>query len=129
MRQALSPAEARRHPPGASFAEQQGNPPLAHGRTTVEVSKIILQLYVAGRTPRAERAIAVLRHLCERELAGHPVELTITDVLADPEQAEARKILATPTLIKEQPLPQRRVIGDLSGDPRELLAALNLPPE
>jgi circadian clock protein KaiB len=93
------------------------------------VSKIVLQLFVAGRTPRSERAIAVLRHLCERELAGFACEMQIVDVLADPAQAEARKILATPTLIKEQPLPQRRIIGDLSADPRELLSALNLPPE
>jgi circadian clock protein KaiB len=93
------------------------------------VSTIVFQLYVAGRTPRAERAIAVLRHLCERELAGYRCEIVIVDVLADPEQAERRKILATPTLIKEHPQPQRRIIGDLAADPRELLAALNLPPE
>jgi circadian clock protein KaiB len=92
------------------------------------VVKIVLHLYVAGRTPRAERAIATLRHICERELASYECDLVIVDVLADPQQAEARKILATPTLIKEQPAPTRRIIGDLGADPAELLAALNLPP-
>ena len=92
------------------------------------VVKIVLHLYVAGRTPRAERAIATLRHICERELANFECDLVIVDVLADPQLAEARKILATPTLIKEQPAPSRRIIGDLGADPAELLAALNLPP-
>ncbi|HMQ35463.1 MAG TPA: circadian clock KaiB family protein [Chloroflexaceae bacterium] len=90
--------------------------------------KIVLHLYVAGRTPRAERAIATLRAICERELAAYACELLITDVLADPQRAEAYKILATPTLIKEQPAPVRRIIGDLGADPAELLAALSLPP-
>ncbi|PDV99340.1 MULTISPECIES: circadian clock KaiB family protein [Candidatus Chloroploca] len=90
-------------------------------------SKIVLHLYVAGRSPRAERAIATLRRLCERELARYECDLVIIDVLADPQQAEARKILATPTLIKEFPEPPRRIIGDLGVPPEELLAALNLP--
>lgn len=92
------------------------------------MEKIVLHLFIAGRTTRAERAIATLRRICEHELAGFECELQVVDVLADPQQAEARKILATPTLIKELPHPQRRIIGDLGGDPRELLAALNLPP-
>lgn len=89
---------------------------------------IVLQLFIAGRTPRSERAITTLRRICEQDLAGYDCRLEIVDVLADPAQAEARKILATPTLIKAQPDPQRRVIGDLGANPQELLAALNLPP-
>lgn len=92
------------------------------------MTKIVLQLYVAGRTPRSERAIAMLRRICEHELVGYECDLTIIDVLADPQQAEANKILATPTLIKDQPLPQRRVIGDLAAELSEVLNALNLPP-
>lgn len=95
---------------------------------SINVEKIVLHLYVAGRTPRAERAIATLRRICERELADYTCDLQIVDVLADPQQAEARKILATPTLIKEHPAPARRIIGDLGADPAELLSALNLPP-
>ncbi len=98
------------------------------GTASVSVTRIVLQLYIAGRTPRSERAIAVLRRLCEHELAAYECDFSIIDVLADPAQAETHKILATPTLIKEQPLPQRRVIGDLAADPSEVLNALNLPP-
>ncbi|RRR68973.1 MAG: circadian clock protein KaiB [Candidatus Viridilinea halotolerans] len=92
------------------------------------MEKIVLHLFIAGRTVRAERAIATLRRICEHELANYECELNIVDVLAEPQQAEVRRILATPTLIKEVPPPARRIIGDLGGDPHELLAALNLPP-
>ncbi|WP_245668998.1 circadian clock KaiB family protein [Chloroflexus islandicus] len=69
------------------------------------MSKIVLHLYIAGQTPRAERAISTLRRMIEQELAGYECELTIIDVLADPQQAENQKILATPTLIKSSPPP------------------------
>jgi len=91
------------------------------------LSTIVLQLFIAGRTPRTEHAIATLRQLIEQRLIGHPCELVIVDVLTDPQQAEERHILATPTLIKMSPLPQRRIIGDLA-DADGLLAALSLPP-
>ncbi|MEF3274855.1 MAG: circadian clock KaiB family protein [Chloroflexus sp.] len=92
------------------------------------MSKIVLHLYIAGQTPRAERAISTLRQMIEHDLAGYDCELTIIDVLAHPQQAEEQKILATPTLIKSSPLPYRRVIGDLSSV-KDLLNVLNLPPQ
>jgi len=91
------------------------------------VSTIVLQLFIAGRTPRTDHAIATLRRLVEEHLSDYACELVIVDVLTDPQQAEARHILATPTLVKESPPPQRRVIGDLA-DVEGLLAALSLPP-
>jgi circadian clock protein KaiB len=91
------------------------------------VTPILLQLFIAGRTPRTDQAIATLRQLVEHQLNGYQCQLVIVDVLTDPQQAEDRRILATPTLIKESPLPQRRIIGDLA-DAEGLLAALSLPP-
>ncbi len=91
------------------------------------MSKISLRLFIAGRTSRSERAIANLRRICEQELEDYQCELVVIDVLADPQQAEIEKILATPTLIKDEPLPRRRVIGDLSNI-ADVLTALNLPP-
>ncbi|HKO17057.1 MAG TPA: circadian clock KaiB family protein [Gemmatimonadaceae bacterium] len=83
-------------------------------------NKFLLQLYVAGRTPRTELAVANLNALCEDELAGR-YQLEIIDVLEHPERAEEAKILATPTLIKQLPPPLRRIIGDLSNRERVLL--------
>ena len=86
----------------------------------------LLKLYVAGRTPRSEAAIANLRRICEQELDGR-YDLEIIDVLDHPELAEVERILATPTLIKQLPPPLRRVIGDLS-DTEKVLLGLELAP-
>lgn len=80
----------------------------------------LLKLYITGRSPRAELAIANLRRLCTEELAGC-YEIEIIDVLEHPQLAEDDRILATPTLIKQLPPPLRRVIGDLSNRDKVLL--------
>lgn len=72
-----------------------------------------LTLFVAGRTGRSAQAIANLQRLCSG-LPDGSCSVTIIDVLEHPEIAEDRRILATPTLIKESPPPARRLIGDLS---------------
>jgi len=84
------------------------------------MSSYRLKLYVTGHTPRSERAIASMRHICEVELRGQ-YELTVIDVLENPQLAEDEKILATPTLVKELPAPLRRLIGDLSDSEKVLL--------
>ena len=62
---------------------------------------------------RSRRAIANLKTFCDRELS-QSVNLEIIDVTKSPEIAEAKRILITPTLIKELPQPEERIIGDLS---------------
>ncbi len=84
------------------------------------MNKVLLKLYVTGQTPKSERAIANMRRICEQELEGQ-YELVIIDVLERPQLAEDEKILATPTLTKELPLPLRRIIGDLSETDKVLL--------
>lgn len=87
---------------------------------------IQFKLYVMGRSPRSERAIANLRRLCE-ELLGGGCQTRIIDVLEQPQLAEEGRILTTPTLVKESP-PTRRVVGDLS-DMRQVMLALALEPQ
>ena len=88
------------------------------------MSAISLTLYIAGQTPRSERAIADLRRLGEEHLGGE-YDLTVIDAAENPEAAEADRILATPTLLKTSPPPVRRITGDLS-DPERVLAGLSL---
>lgn len=78
------------------------------------MGNFLLKLYVTGRTPRAEQAAANLQRICEENLKEHEYQITIIDVLEQPHLAEEDKIIATPTLIKLSPQPQRRIIGDLS---------------
>lgn len=86
--------------------------------------KYLLKLFVTGQTPRAELAIENLRRICEEEFQNE-YELIVIDISQRPQLAEDDKILATPTVIKELPLPIRRIIGDLS-DREKVLLGLDL---
>lgn len=66
------------------------------------MSDFLLKLYITGKSPRTDRAIANMRQICAHELSDH-YQLVIIDVLEQPELAEQAKIIATPTLIKELP--------------------------
>jgi circadian clock protein KaiB len=87
-------------------------------------NQYLLKLYITGYTPRSQRAISNLIHLCESQLQNRH-EIVIIDVLEQPQVAEAEKILVTPTLIKEFPLPKVRIIGDLS-DTQTVILGLNI---
>ena len=90
------------------------------------MERYIVKLYVTGKTPRAQTAIDNLRRICEQELGGR-YDLVVIDVLERPQLAEDEKILATPTVVKELPMPIRRIIGDLS-DTERVLLGLDLRP-
>jgi circadian clock protein KaiB len=83
------------------------------------------RLYVTGQTERSQAAQANLRVLCESRLPGR-YELEVVDAAEQPGLAEEQRILATPTVIRLAPSPQRRVIGDLS-DHHRAAYALGLP--
>ena len=86
------------------------------------MSELVLKLYIAGQTPHAQRAIRSAQAICERRL-GEAQCLEVIDVTGQPQIAERERILATPMLIRESPLPRRRIVGDLS-DVERVLAAL-----
>jgi circadian clock protein KaiB len=79
----------------------------------------VFRLFVSGLTPRSQSAIAHLHEYCERHLEGrHRIE--VIDLYQSPELAAKEQIVATPTLLKLSPAPQRRLIGDLSHEDRFL---------
>ena len=86
--------------------------------------KYLLKLYVTGDTPRSDRAISNLKELCEENFPNN-YKIIIINVLKQPDIAEKEKIIVTPTLIKESPLPQVRIIGDLS-DIKTVLIGLGI---
>lgn len=87
------------------------------------MDKTMLRLYVMGKTPRSELAVANLQRISE--VLKEMISINIIDVLEDPDRAETDRILATPTLIREDSMTYRRVIGDMSDIPR-LLSWLDL---
>ena len=88
------------------------------------VNTYLLRLYVAGFTPRSSSAIANLRAMCDKHLVGR-YQLEVFDLYQQPELAQGAQVLAAPTLVKELPLPVKRLIGDLS-DEQRLLASLQI---
>ena len=90
-----------------------------------KADRFVLRMFVAGMTARSQRTIANLRTICATHLRGR-VDLEIVDIYQHPALAEADQIVAAPTLLKLQPLPVRRIIGDLS-DVARVLRGLGLP--
>jgi circadian clock protein KaiB len=87
--------------------------------------RYVLRLYVSGSTQRSIRAITNLKAICELHLRGR-YDLTVVDLYEQKERAQKDQILVAPTLVRESPLPIRRMIGDLSSTAR-VLAILGLP--
>lgn len=83
--------------------------------------KYVLRLYIAGNTPQSSRAVANIKKLCESSLKDR-YELNVIDLYQSPEDAKGEQIVVAPTLVKQLPLPLRRLIGDLSNTNRVLLA-------
>lgn len=72
-----------------------------------------LQLFITGATPNSTRAIANIKTICEQHLKGK-YQLEIIDVYQEREVAAKNQIVALPMLIKRFPLPERKLIGDMS---------------
>jgi len=79
-----------------------------------------LRLYVAGETPKSVAALANLKIFCEEHLAGQ-YRIEVIDLVEHPALAKIDQILAIPTLVRREPSPQRKVIGDLSNTERVLI--------
>ncbi|MFC6096723.1 circadian clock KaiB family protein [Flavobacterium qiangtangense] len=85
-----------------------------------------LLLYIAGRTPKSEKALENIKKYAEEHLAGK-YSIEIIDLLVNPQLAEGDQILAVPTLVRKFPEPIRKIIGDLSNEER-VLVGLNIKP-
>lgn len=84
------------------------------------MEKLILKLYVVGETAFSKKTIAQLRDILKAEFANN-YELSIVDILKNPQLAEKDKIIAAPTLLRLLPPPLRKIIGDLSNKDKVLL--------
>ena len=85
-----------------------------------------LRLYVAGQSPKAARAFANLRKICEEHLADR-YSIEVIDLVENPALGRGDQILALPTLVRKLPTPIKKIIGDLSNTER-VLVGLDLRP-
>ncbi len=86
--------------------------------------KYILKLFVSGILPNSARAIVNIKAICEKYLKDRH-DLEIVDIYQQPSLALSENIVAVPVLVKKLPLPEERLIGDLS-DVEKVLRGLDL---
>ena len=84
------------------------------------------KLYVAGTAGGSASAEDRLRRLSAERFAPGECDITVVDVLAALAEADGGRILVTPTVVRTEPLPVVRVIGDLSAT-TQVAGALSLP--
>lgn len=84
----------------------------------------VLRLYVAGMGPKSLQAINNIRGICEEYLPGK-CQLEVIDIYQNPILAKDGQIVAAPTLIKELPLPLKKIIGSMA-DTERVLVGLDL---
>jgi len=83
-----------------------------------------LKLFISANSPRSNKAILNLKYICQTYL-DDKYELEVIDVLKERSSLKTYHIIAIPTLIKETPLPKRKLIGDLSNK-EEVLYGLGI---
>jgi circadian clock protein KaiB len=91
---------------------------------SAERARLLVRLYVAGESPNSVAAKKNLRAAIAHLSAGE-VTMELVDVLREPERGLRDGVLVTPTLIRVEPKPERRVIGNLR-DRAALLAGLGI---
>lgn len=83
-----------------------------------------LTLYVSGTSPNSLRAINNLTAICEQYLRGK-FTLEVIDVYQEKLVAKEQQLIALPLLIKKNPSPTVKLIGDLS-ETKKVLKALGI---
>ena len=103
----------------ATVRAAPSRPRIAKARTK-KPEVFSLRLFVAGHTPKSERAFANLTALCEKHLKGR-YQVEVIDLLENPHLARGNQIVAIPTLEVKLPQSVQRIIGDLSNTDRVLV--------
>ena len=99
--------------PGSGF--EQGD---------IKSDPFVFRLYITGASPNSSRAITNIKAFFEKYLKSR-YELQVIDVYQQPQIAKTVDIIALPLLVRQFPLPERRLIGDMS-DTEKMLKSLNL---
>ena len=71
------------------------------------------RLYIAGDAQNSTQAMDNLTALCREHLDGRH-EIEVIDVFEEPERALEDGIMMTPTVVRLDLVPMRKVVGNLS---------------
>lgn len=79
----------------------------------------MLRLFITGTSPVSVRAINNLQAILDQHLKNK-YQLEIIDVHQQPQLVKDEDVTAVPMLIKKQPFPKKRLVGDMSDTSRVL---------
>lgn len=86
--------------------------------------KYTLRLYIASISTDNQTTIVQFKQLLKERL-GDEYVLEVIDIFDNPELAENDKVIATPTLVRELPVPVQKIIVDFSNK-EKLLFGMDL---
>src|ERR1051325_1971148 len=95
-------------------------------KTSGNADPWVLRLYVAGQTPKSLAAFANLKKICAEYLEGQ-YRIEVIDLLENPQLGRGDQIVAIPTLVRNLPVPIKKIIGDLSNT-EKVLVGLDIRP-
>lgn len=75
--------------------------------------EFVFRLFVTGASPNSLKALSNIREICETHLKGK-YSLEVIDVYQNEELVQQEQIIALPLLVRKNPLPEKKLIGDLS---------------
>jgi len=93
--------------------------------TVPGTGRYLLRLYIAGQSARSIRAVENLKRIVAKHLPVE-TEVEVIDIYQQGQLAREANVIGAPTLVRQFPLPLRRLVGDLSDEDKVLLG-LNLP--
>lgn len=94
------------------------------GQHKTDAPQYVLRLFVSGMLDNNFSAIKNIKQICEKYLKDN-YDLEVIDIYQQPELAITEQILIIPVLIIKSPLPEKRLIGDLS-NVQKVLEILNI---
>jgi circadian clock protein KaiB len=103
-----------------SIKEQTHKTARGASKDLPQKDRVELRLYIAGQTPKSVAALTNLRRICDQYMP-EKYELKVIDLLKQPQLARGDQIVAVPTVVKNLPVPIRKLIGDLSNTERVLV--------
>jgi circadian clock protein KaiB len=88
------------------------------------VKRVLFKIYVVGKGAKNNCTINNFTKACKDSLLPGTYEIQVINLLKNIDEAEKKNILGTPLIIKERPLPEKRVIGEIP-HPNKGTEALN----
>lgn len=77
------------------------------------VRSLRVVLYIAGDGPNSTAAVANLRAALVPPSRKH-IQVEVVDVFMDPQRGVSAGVFVTPMLVRVEPAPERRILGNLS---------------